>query len=66
MAQVEFEDCLKILFDKEGSDLYYATGAPPSAKFYGTLNQISDVPMLPGEIAVIADSVMNEDVCRKP
>ena len=61
MAQVEFEDCLKILFDKEGSDLYYATGAPPSAKFYGTLNQISDVPMLPGEIAVIADSVMNED-----
>jgi twitching motility protein PilU len=25
------------------------------------LNQISDVPMLPGEIAVIADSVMNED-----
>lgn len=38
MAQVEFEDCLKILFDKEGSDLYYATGAPPSAKFYGTLN----------------------------
>ena len=61
MAQTEFEDCLKILFDKEGSDLYYSTGAPPSAKFYGTLNQISDVPMLPGEIAVIADSVMTED-----
>ena len=60
MPQTEFEDCLKILFDKEGSDLYYSTGAPPSAKFYGTLNQLSDVPMAPGEIAVIADSVMTE------
>jgi twitching motility protein PilU len=61
MAQTEFEDCLRILAEKEGSDLYYSTGAPPSAKFYGTLNQLSDVPMKPGEIAVIADSVMNED-----
>ena len=61
MAQVEFEDCLRILVDKEGSDLYYSTGAPPSAKFYGTLNQISDVPMAPGEVAKIANSVMTEE-----
>jgi len=33
MVQTEFEDCLKILVDKEGSDLYYSTGCPPSAKF---------------------------------
>lgn len=56
-----FEECLKILVDKEGSDLYYSTGAPPSAKFYGTLNKLSDVPMKPGEIAIIADSVMTEE-----
>lgn len=61
MAQTEFEECLKILVDKEGSDLYYSTGAPPSAKFYGTLNQLSDVPMLPGEVGVIANSVMTEE-----
>lgn len=61
MAQVEFEDCLRILVDKEGSDLYYSTGAPPSAKFYGTLNQISDVPMKPGEVEIIANSVMTEE-----
>ena len=61
MAQIEFEECLRILVDKEGSDLYYSVGAPPSAKFHGTLNQISDTPMLPGEVAVIANSVMNED-----
>ena len=61
MAQIGFEECLRILVDKEGSDLYYSTGAPPSAKFHGTLNQISDIPMLPGEVAVIANSVMTEE-----
>jgi twitching motility protein PilU len=61
MAQTGFEECLRILVEKEGSDLYYSTGAPPSAKFHGTLNQISDIPMLPGEIAVIANSVMTEE-----
>ena len=38
MAQLEFEDCLKVLAEKEGSDLSYSTGSPPSTKFYGTLN----------------------------
>ncbi|MDA0791177.1 MAG: type IV pili twitching motility protein PilT, partial [Proteobacteria bacterium] len=61
MAQTEFEDCLRILVEKEGSDLYYSTGAPPSAKFYGTLNRLSDVTMKPGEIEVIANSIMSED-----
>ncbi len=63
MPEPEFEECLKILVDKEGSDLYYSTGAPPSAKFYGTLNKLSDVPMKPGEVALIADSVMTEEQC---
>ena len=61
MAQMSFEECLRVLVEKEGSDLYYSTGAPPSAKFYGTLNQLSDVPMEPGEIEKIANSIMSED-----
>lgn len=61
MAQTDFEECLRILVEKEGSDLYYSTGAPPSAKFYGTLNQLSDVPMGAGEVETIANSIMSED-----
>ena len=57
----QFEECLKMLVDKEGSDLYYSVGAPPSAKFYGTLNQLSDRVMKPGEVLQIANSVMNEE-----
>ena len=58
---MDFEACLKELADKEGSDLYYSTGAPPSAKFFGTLNKLSDDPMKPGEVEIIANSVMNEE-----
>ena len=61
MAQTDFEDCLRILVEKEGSDLYYSTGAPPSAKFYGTLNKLSDVPLGSGEVEQIANSIMNDD-----
>ncbi|MFT4720605.1 MAG: twitching motility protein PilU [Candidatus Azotimanducaceae bacterium] len=57
---VGFEECLQILVDKEGSDLYYSTGAPPSAKFFGTLNKLSDVTMKPGEVAVLANAIMND------
>ena len=64
MAQLEFEDCLKVLAEKEGSDLYYSTGCPPSAKFYGTLNQLSDVPCEPGYTAKIAHSIMSEEQRR--
>jgi twitching motility protein PilU len=58
---MDFETCLQVLVDKEGSDLYYSTGAPPSAKFHGTLNKLTDVTMKSGEVAKIADLVMTEE-----
>ncbi|MEX2488897.1 MAG: PilT/PilU family type 4a pilus ATPase [Pseudomonadales bacterium] len=58
---MDFEKCLQVLAEKEGSDLYYSTGAPPSAKFYGTLHALSDEPMKPGEIAKLADAIMTEE-----
>lgn len=61
MGEPDLEACLKILCEKEGSDLYYSTGAPPSAKFLGTLNKLSEVPMKPGESENIANSIMNEE-----
>jgi len=52
---------LKKLVDDDGSDLYLATGAPPSAKFSGELIQLSNRPYEKGEVAQIADDLMNED-----
>ena len=59
MGEPDLEECLKILCEKEGSDLYYSPGAPPSAKFYGTLNKLSDRPMKPGETVETAHALMS-------
>ena len=60
MAQISFEDALKALSEREGSDLYYSTGAPPSAKIFGELVQLSDETMKPGEIDVLAQDIMDD------
>lgn len=67
---MEFDDYLKILAEKDGSDLFLSTGAPPSAKFHGKLMAIDRKIMHPGEVEAIANSIMNEeqkaDFDRKP
>ncbi|WP_019616707.1 PilT/PilU family type 4a pilus ATPase [Psychromonas ossibalaenae] len=58
---MEFEQMLNILSSKDGSDLYLATGAPPAAKFQGVLKPLTNDPFQPGEVAVIADSIMDDE-----
>lgn len=58
---MEFDDYLKILAEKDGSDLFLSTGAPPSAKFHGKLMAIDRKIMHPGEIEAIASQIMNEE-----
>ena len=60
MAQISFEEALKALSEREGSDLYYSTGAPPSAKIFGKLEPLSDEIMKPGEIDVLAQDIMDD------
>ena len=50
---------LKILSSQDGSDLYLSTGAPPCAKFNGVLKALSQEPLKSGEVAAIANSVMD-------
>lgn len=52
---------LKILAQKDGSDLYLSTGAPPCAKFQGALKPLSQTPLKPGEIEIIANAIMDEE-----
>lgn len=58
---MDFEKMLDILSSKDGSDLYLATGAPPSAKFEGSLKALSSDIFKPGEVAAIADSIMDSE-----
>ncbi|PZP22628.1 MAG: type IV pili twitching motility protein PilT [Pseudomonas kuykendallii] len=52
---------LRILAVQDGSDLYLSTGAPPCAKFNGVLKPLSAEPLRAGEVAAIAESVMDAE-----
>ncbi len=51
---------LKILAEKEGSDLYFSTGAPPSAKFNGVLKPLGKDPAPVGWVNSLAQEIMND------
>jgi twitching motility protein PilU len=50
---------LTLLAQKDGSDLYLSTGAPPCAKFQGVLKPLSQTAYKPGEILEIANALMD-------
>jgi twitching motility protein PilU len=51
---------LKVLVEKDGSDLYLSTGARPSAKFSGTLTALGKDPAPPGWVEGLADELMSD------
>lgn len=54
------DNFLYILAKKDGSDLYLSTGAPPCAKFQGTLKPLSQSMYKPGDIEAIAYEIMDD------
>jgi twitching motility protein PilU len=58
---VKIEEYLKVLAKNDGSDLYLSTGAPPCAKFQGTLKPLAKEPMGPGMISQIANDIMDAE-----
>jgi len=52
---------LQVLAKHDGSDLYLSTGAPPSAKFQGTLKPLSKEPLKPGQIAQLLDAILDDE-----
>ncbi len=51
---------LKVLVEKDGSDLYLSTGARPSAKFSGTLTPLGKDPAPAGWVESLANELMSE------
>ncbi|MFS2157325.1 PilT/PilU family type 4a pilus ATPase [Pseudomonas sp. Pseusp122] len=58
---MDFPALLKVLASQDGSDLYLSTGAPPCAKFNGVLRPVGTDKLKPGEVAVIAENLMDEE-----
>jgi twitching motility protein PilU len=51
---------LKVLAEKEGSDVYLSTGARPSAKFSGVLTPLGKDPCPTGYVEKLAMEMMND------
>ena len=61
VSLMDFPALLKILASQDGSDLYLSTGAPPCAKFNGVLKPLGTETFKPGEVAAIAQGLMDEE-----
>lgn len=62
---MEIDALLSILSNKNGSDLFLSTGAPPSARIDGVLVPLGDQPFKLGETAAIAASLMDAEQQRE-
>ncbi|MCU7835352.1 MAG: PilT/PilU family type 4a pilus ATPase [gamma proteobacterium symbiont of Taylorina sp.] len=58
---INFDSYLKIMVDKDGSDIFLSTGAPISAKIHGRLIALSDRPLEINQSKEIAYQLMNEE-----
>jgi twitching motility protein PilU len=58
---MELKDLLKVMIEKEGSDLFLTTGAPPSMKAHGKLTPMTDKSLPEGYTRKIANQIMTED-----
>ncbi|MEX0731969.1 MAG: PilT/PilU family type 4a pilus ATPase [Aquisalimonadaceae bacterium] len=58
---MDFEEFLKILASRDGSDLYLTVNAPAAAKFQGQLKAIDREPLTPDRIRAIACTIMDEE-----
>lgn len=61
MVDTPINPYLQILAEKDGSDLYLSTGAPPCAKFSGKLKPLTQQAFKAGEIEAIAEALMDEE-----
>jgi twitching motility protein PilU len=58
---MDFPALLKIMSTQDGSDLYLSTGAPPCAKFNGVLKPLSSESLKPGQVALVAQGLMDDE-----
>jgi len=56
---------LRLMVQKDGSDLFFSTGAPPNLKSQGKTLPIGENRLMPGDVNKLAYSVMNDEQVRE-
>lgn len=60
-----FNDLLRMMIEKDGSDLFLTTGAPPSMKAQGKLIPLIDKKLPEGMVKKIACQIMSDDQIKE-
>ena len=60
MGNLEVVDLLKVMVEKDASDLYLVAGSPPVYRIEGISRRIGEVPLAPQDIEGLARSTMND------
>ncbi len=58
---MQFADLLKLMVEKNGSDLFITTGIAPCIKIHGKVVPVSKTPLTPEQARELAYSIMTED-----
>lgn len=58
---MELDKFLKLMVDKNSSDLFITAGVPPSMKVHGRILPVTKQPLSPEQVREIVMSVMSED-----
>ncbi|MGV6826447.1 MAG: PilT/PilU family type 4a pilus ATPase [bacterium] len=61
---MDFKDYLRVLAERDGSDLYLSTGMPARAKFHGVLEDVEEGILTPGRVKEIAYQIMDPTQCE--
>lgn len=58
------EPYLKLMAEKQASDIYLVTGAPPNMKVHGATNPVAKKSLAPGQVEKLAYSILTEEQIR--
>jgi len=60
VEKLEIVDLLKVMVEKDASDLYLVAGSPPVYRIEGISRRVGEVPLTPQDIEGVARSTMND------
>lgn len=58
---MDFDVLLKLMVEKDASDLFITTGVAPSIKVNGTITPVGKTPLSPEKSRQVVESIMDED-----
>lgn len=61
---MELRSYLKLMTEKNASDLFFSTGAPVNIKVEGVTSPIGETPLAPGIVKALAYSIMTDEQIR--